>query len=45
MDEEITKREGVFISHSINSTNRFIQSLKSPFNYLAKENEDDECEC
>lgn len=45
MDEKIEKREGIFISRSVDSTNRFIQSLKSLFNYLTNESEDDEGEC
>lgn len=45
MDEKIEKREGVFTNRSIDSTNRFVQSLKSLFNYLTTESEDDEGEC
>ncbi|MGO1059173.1 tyrosine recombinase XerS [Planococcus sp. FY231025] len=45
MDEKIEKRKDVFTTRSIDSTNRFIQSLKSLFNYLTTESEDDEGEC
>lgn len=45
MEEKIEKREGIYVNRSIDSTTRFIQSLKSLFNYLTSESEDDEGEC
>lgn len=45
MEEKIEKREGIFINRSVDSTTRFIQSLKSLFNYLTQESENDEGEC
>lgn len=45
MEEKIEKQQGVYVKRSISSTSRFIQSLKSLFNYLTQESEDDEGEC
>ncbi|WP_211656250.1 tyrosine recombinase XerS [Planococcus alpniumensis] len=45
MEEKIQKRENVYVTRSRESTTRFIQSLKSLFNYLTQESEDDEGEC
>lgn len=45
MEDKIEKREGIYSKRSADSTNRFIQSLKSLFNYLTQESEDDEGEC
>lgn len=45
MEEKIEKNEGVFVKRSADSTNRFIQSLKSLFNYLTQESESDDGEC
>lgn len=45
MEEKIEKREGVFVKRSTDSTNRFIQALKSLFNYLTQESENDQGEC
>lgn len=45
MEEKIEKRENVYSKRSADSTNRFIQSLKSLFNYLTQESENDEGEC
>jgi len=44
-DEKIEKRKDVFVNRSEASVSRFIQSLKSLFNYLTTESEDDEGEC
>ncbi|WP_034302614.1 tyrosine recombinase XerS [Bacillus cihuensis] len=44
-DELIEKNEGVFVKRSDASLNRYIQSLKSLFNYLTTETEDDDGEC
>lgn len=44
-DEKIEKRKDVFVQRSEASVSRFIQSLKSLFNYLTTESEDDEGEC
>ncbi len=45
MEEKIEKREGIYVQRSIDSTTRFIQSLKSLFNYLTQESEDEDGEC
>lgn len=45
MEEKIEKREGIYVNRSEDSTTRFIQSLKSLFNYLTQESENDEGEC
>ncbi|WP_281864954.1 tyrosine recombinase XerS [Planomicrobium okeanokoites] len=45
MEEKILKSEGVYVKRSRDSTTRFIQSLKSLFNYLTQESENDEGEC
>ncbi|MBO0588361.1 MULTISPECIES: tyrosine recombinase XerS [unclassified Sporosarcina] len=45
MEEKIEKRKDVFVTRSEASASRFIQSLKSLFNYLTTESENDEGEC
>lgn len=45
MEEKIERRKDVFVNRSESSVNRFIQSLKSLFNYLTTESEDDDGEC
>lgn len=44
-EEKIEKRENFYTKRSVDSTNRFIQSLKSLFNYLTQESEDENGEC
>lgn len=44
-DEKIEKRKDVYVKRSRDSTTRYIQALKSLFNYLTQESEDDEGEC
>lgn len=45
MDEKIQKRKDVYVKRSRESTTRFIQALKSLFNYLTQESENEEGEC
>lgn len=45
MEEKIQKREDVYTQRTLESTTRFIQSLKSLFNYLTQESEDQDGEC
>lgn len=45
LNEKVEKRKGYYEERSEASVNRFIQSLKSLFNYLTVESEDDEGEC
>ncbi len=45
MEEKVEKRKDVFVVRSEASLTRFIQSLKSLFNYLTTESEDDDGEC
>ena len=45
MEEKIEKRKDVFVKRSEDSVVRYIQSLKSLFNYLTQESENDEGEC
>jgi len=40
-DEKIQKQEGVHVKRSLQSLNRYMQSLKSLFNYLTTETEDE----
>ena len=44
-EEKIEKRKGVFVKRSEDSVARYIQSLKSLFNYLTQESENDDGEC
>lgn len=44
-EEKIEKRKGIFVNRSEDSLNRYIQSLKSLFNYLTQESENDDGEC
>ena len=44
-EEKIEKREDVYVHRSEASINRFIQSMKSLFNYLTIESEKDDGEC
>ncbi|WP_198038773.1 tyrosine recombinase XerS [Planococcus lenghuensis] len=45
MEEKIEKQQNVFVKRSSDSTTRFIQSLKSLFNYLTRESEREDGEC
>lgn len=45
MMEKVEQRKDVFVDRSKASVSRFIQSLKSLFNYLTTESEDDDGEC
>ncbi|MEK5209750.1 tyrosine recombinase XerS [Psychrobacillus sp. FSL H8-0510] len=44
-EEKIEKQKGVFLPRTEASVTRFIQSLKSLFNYLTEESEDEDGEC
>lgn len=45
MEAKVEQRKDVFVTRSEASVSRFIQSLKSLFNYLTTESEDDDGEC
>lgn len=45
MEEKIERKKGVFVKRSDSSITRFIQALKSLFNYLTIESENDDGEC